>query len=135
MLLACVDVLLINVLVIYLWSALGTQLFGGMLYDSNPLLKGSDYLDSHFQVFNFNDMGMSFLTLFYFVLTGWVDQVATALIALSPFGSFNWLLTYGYLISFYILGFMLAFNVWTAFSIDVFCGLQDLAEGEREQSD
>jgi len=135
MVMACLDVLLMNVLVIYLWSALGTQFFGGMLYDSNPLLKGSDYLDSHFQVYNFNDMGMSFLTLFYFVLTGWVDQVATALIALAEPASITWFVTYGYFISFYIFGFMLAFNIWTAFSIDVFCKIQEISAGEREQSD
>eukprot|EP00971_Amphidinium_carterae_P066189 1311019-Amphidinium_carterae.1 len=118
MVMVCADVLLLNVLVIGLWSALGTQLFGGKLYDSNQLLKGSAYIDSHFEVFNFNDMGMSFLTLFYFVLNGWVDEVATALVALTEPGSFSWHVTYGYLISFYIFGFMLAFNIWTAFSID-----------------
>mmetsp|Transcript_60142 Transcript_60142/g.111529 ORF Transcript_60142/g.111529 Transcript_60142/m.111529 type:complete len:779 (+) Transcript_60142:60-2396(+) len=135
MILVCSDVLLLNVLVIGLWSAIGTQLFGGRLYDSNPLLKGSAYLDSHYEVFNFNDMGTSFLTLFYFVLTGWVDEVALALVALTEPGSFSWYVTYGYLLSFYIFGFMLAFNVWTAFSIDVFCNLQDISKSGRDEAD
>ena len=30
------------------WSALGVQLFGGLVYDGNPDLEGTDYLDSHY---------------------------------------------------------------------------------------
>ncbi|KAH8048749.1 hypothetical protein JL722_12373 [Aureococcus anophagefferens] len=53
-----------------LWSGAGVQLFGGLVYDGNGALEGSDYLDSHYDVLNFNDFAMGFLPLFAMVTSG-----------------------------------------------------------------
>jgi len=130
----CLDVLLMNFLIIYLWSALGVQLFGGQLVEDNPRLagKGLDYFDSHFEVYNFNDMPSGMVTLFFFMITNWVDQIATVCMALAPEFSPFWFVTCAFLLSFYVLSPLLAFNVFTAFSIDVYCKLQEFADKEEQ---
>ena len=52
------------------WSALGVQCFGGLVYDGNPALAGSDYLDSNYDVLNFNDFAMGFMALFADITAG-----------------------------------------------------------------
>jgi len=129
----CRNVLAMNFLVIYLWSAAGVQLFGGKLYKDNPVLQGKDldYFDSHFQVYNFNDMLMAMVTLFFFTLTTWVDPIAIALTATAEQFTMQWFLNWSHLLSFYVASPLLAFNVFTAFSIDVFCKLQEMDEADE----
>lgn len=122
----CSDVLAMNFLVIYLWSAAGVQLFGGQLCESNARLAGQDlaYFSSHYQVYNFNDMFMGMITLYYFTLGTWIDPIACACMELADKFTFQWFLNYGFLLTFYVGSPLLAFNVFTSFSIDVFCNLQ-----------
>jgi len=124
----CGDVLCMNLLMIYLWSALGQLLFGGKLYESNPVLKDSDldYFESHFQVYNFNDMICGSITMFFVTITGWVDSVTLATVALHPQWTLEWAIAHTFWGSFYLSSVLIAFNVWTAFSIDVFTTLEDI---------
>mmetsp|Transcript_70585 Transcript_70585/g.140057 ORF Transcript_70585/g.140057 Transcript_70585/m.140057 type:complete len:774 (-) Transcript_70585:78-2399(-) len=126
----CWNVLAMNFLVIYLWSAAGVQLFGGKLFKDNPILQGKDldYFESHFQAYNFNDMLMAMVTLFFFTLTTWVDPIAVACAATAEPLTLQWVLTWGHLLTFFVASPLLAFNVFTAFSIDVFCKLQEMDE-------
>jgi len=123
-----------NLLVVYLWSAWGLQLFGGQLYEDNPKLKEADldYFSSHFQVYNFNDMVLGMVTMFLVTITNWVDPIAAACLVLSDDYSFNWFLAGIFWLTFYVGSPLIAFNVWTAFSIDVFCKLQ-VMEPERTE--
>jgi len=117
---------------IYLWSAWGLQLFGGQLFESNPALKEQkddlDYFGSHFQVYNFNDMLMAMVTMFFVTITNWSAQVAVVTMALSEHMTFSWLLTCTFWLTFYIGSPLIAFNVFTAFSIDVFCKIQEMMD-------
>lgn len=124
----CSDVLAMNFLVIYLWSAAGVQLFGGQLCKSNPRLANQDlaYFGSHYQVYNFNDMFMGMVTMFYFTLVTWIDPIASACMELADKYTWQWFLNYAFLLTFYVASPLLAFNVFTSFSIDVFCNLQAL---------
>jgi len=133
----CTDVLCMNFLVIYLWSSAGVQLFGGRLYESNPRLEGQDlgYFSSHYQVYNFNDMPSSMVTLFFNTLGTWNDPIATACMALADHFTLFWLLSCAFLGSFYISSPLLAFNVFTAFSIDVFCTIQSMDESAKDGGD
>jgi len=130
MIATCWNVLAMNFLVIYLWSAAGVQLFGGKLYKDNPALQGKDldYFESHFQVYNFNDMLMAMVTLFFFTLTTWVDPIAVVCAATAEPFTLRWVLNWGHLLTFFVASPLLAFNVFTAFSIDVFCKLQEMDE-------
>eukprot|EP00403_Amphidinium_massartii_P037698 CAMPEP_0178440972 /NCGR_PEP_ID=MMETSP0689_2-20121128/37178_1 /TAXON_ID=160604 /ORGANISM="Amphidinium massartii, Strain CS-259" /LENGTH=748 /DNA_ID=CAMNT_0020064011 /DNA_START=61 /DNA_END=2304 /DNA_ORIENTATION=- len=135
MVLSCKDILMMNFLVCYLWSALGLQLFGGELYEDNPAFKGLglDYFDSHFQVYNFNDMLLALLTLFWFLITGWVDQVAQVCMALGTPYSMKHYLFAGFFYGFYVAAVLLAYNVFAAFSIDVYIQLTDEATSKSAE--
>merc|ERR1740123_1443770 len=115
---------------IYLWSALGQLLFGGELYKTNPKLKGQslEYFDSHLEVYNFNDMVLGAVTMFFVTITDWVEPVASVCLALHETYSFKWFLVMGFWLSFYVGSVLIAFNVWTAFSIDVFVTLQEMSK-------
>lgn len=139
MLQTCKDVLIMNILVIYLFSAIGQQLFGGEFYVSNPRLAettddvaGLDYFDSHFQVFNYNDMFQGFISLFLWMLTDWFDQIAVVSIALHPAYTPGWFAANAFNLSFYLCSVLLAYNVFAAFSIDVYCQLNELSEGDGD---
>jgi len=129
----CLDVLFVNVLVIYLWSAVGVQLYGGKLYESNPAFEGKslDYFGNHYEVYNFNDVPLGMISLFFFTLGSWVDPVAQACMALHKDFTLSWFASAVFLFGFYVFSPLLAFNVFTAFSIDVFCKLQEFAAAEK----
>merc|ERR1719261_528353 len=65
-------------------------------------------------------MGMSFVTLFFFMISGWFAEPAGVAAALAPFGSPFWFGATLFCVSFYVVSPLLAFNVFTAFSIDVY---------------
>jgi len=126
----CSDVLAMNFLVIYLWSAAGVQMFGGELWEGNPRFKGQElaYFESHYQVYNFNDIPQGMVTLLFFTLGSWLDPIASACMALAEPYTFHWALTGAFLLTFYVASPLLAFNVFTAYSIEVFCKIQEMDE-------
>merc|ERR1719236_158040 len=48
------DILTLLGVVVYFFTSLGCQLWGGLLYNSNPQLAGSEYLKNKWAVLNFN---------------------------------------------------------------------------------
>jgi len=116
------DVIAMNIMVLYIWSVIGVQLFGGKLLRSNPVFEGKDfdYFDSNYMILNFNDVPLAFVTMNFFTLTGWVDPIAVVCMALGESGSFINVAASCFMYSFYIGSFLLAFNVFTAFSIDMY---------------
>mmetsp|Transcript_79628 Transcript_79628/g.206852 ORF Transcript_79628/g.206852 Transcript_79628/m.206852 type:complete len:550 (+) Transcript_79628:407-2056(+) len=130
----CGDVLVMNLLMIYLWSSAGLQLFGGQLFESNPVLKGEDldYFSSHFEVYNFNDMILGMVTMFFVTITNWTAQVAEVTIALYEHFTFGWYMACGFWLTFYVGSPLIAFNVFTAFSIDVFCKIEEMTDPDSD---
>merc|ERR1712135_242650 len=77
-----------------------------------------------------NDLPLAFVTLIFFTLTGWVDAIAVVCIALAESGSFINVAASCFMFSFYIGSYLLAFNVFTAFSIDIYMQLKENADGD-----
>ena len=99
------------------WAGAGVQLFGGLVYDGNGALEGSDYLDSHYDVLNFNDFAMGFLPLFAMVTSGGpYTEFVEALNDVSGARGAG----YYFFVSFYVVGVLIFFNVFSAFVIDAF---------------
>lgn len=131
----CREVLLLNLLVVLLWASAGVQLFGGQLVESNPRLEGKDlgYFSSHYQVFNFNDVPMGMVTLFVWTLGDWNDDIALACLELADPWSIYKVLIWTFLLSYYIASPLLAYNVLSAFSIDVYQKIDEEVSNQEEK--
>jgi len=141
MLTAAKTVMMLLGVVLFLFSTFSVNFFGGLLFDGNPVLRGTDYEEKAWFVFNFNDVIMAFVTWFTQLLCEYAPEWAEALDRAAgdsfsvPFlGSVAW---YIYP-TFYLVGVAIAFEILTAFMIETYLALkeeEDAAEGEEEESD
>jgi len=102
--------------VLYLYAFLGVLLFGGLIYDLNPALEGTDYRDSNFDVLNFNDMALGMVSLFANLVTAFVPEFYEAYTAVHTYP----IVAVAFWVSFYIVGILVIFNIFASFIIDVF---------------
>jgi hypothetical protein len=136
----CRDVFIMNALVIYIFAAIGQQFYGGEFYSSNPKLaaaggKSLGYFDSNYHVFNFNDMFQGSVTLFFWMLSGWWDEIAVVGMSLHNDDLYLWALANVFNLGFYLCSVLLAYNVFASFSIDVYCTMKSLIEGQADEDD
>ena len=78
--------------------SLGVQLFGGTVYDGNPALEGTDYMEEGYDILNNNDYAMAFMSLFTFITAGPYHEFIEAAEAAIP------VVGYLYHVSFYVRG-------------------------------
>ena len=98
-----------------LWSTLGVQLFGGTVYDGNPALEGTDYMEEGYDILNNNDYAMAFMSLFTFITAGPYHEFIEAAEAAIP------VVGYLYHVSFYIVGILIVKEgLIVAFIVDAF---------------
>jgi hypothetical protein len=128
----CTHVLAINILIIYIWAAAGVMLFGGRLHASNPNLTGLTYFTSNYQAFNFNDVASGMVTMFYCMLAGWQAALTEVGLAVGDKYTARWWISHCFFFSFYVAGPLLSWNIFAAFSIDVYCNLDDML-GDNDQ--
>ena len=77
---------------------LSMQLFGGTVYDGNPALEGTDYMEEGYDILNNNDYAMAFMSLFTFITAGPYHEFIEAAEAAIP------VVGYLYHVSFYVRG-------------------------------
>lgn len=76
-------------LYIFLFSSLGVQLFGGLLYKGNPALDPvvnpsvAAFVDNYFLVLNFNDEASGCIALFSAMVAGYLNELANAVMVTS----------------------------------------------------
>lgn len=106
---------------IMIFALIALQGWGGLLYSSNPLLQGSEYLSEQFAVFNFNDMTGSVLCLFNMLVDSYIPEYADAMGRVSSFYCIGPM----YCGAFFFFGVNIAFNIFMAFVIDIFVSLEE----------
>uniref|UniRef100_A0A7S2GPQ5 Ion transport domain-containing protein n=1 Tax=Alexandrium andersonii TaxID=327968 RepID=A0A7S2GPQ5_9DINO len=106
-------------IVCFFFSALGTQLWGGLLYRSNPALEGTEYEERSFYVLNFNDVMMSFGVWVVMLLCEYVAVFPDAISRVSVLQG-DWLV----FLIFYVIGVSIIFELVKAFTIEVFMELR-----------
>jgi len=101
-----------------LWSTIGVQAFGGLLYDGNPALDDADdFLDAHFAILNVNDFAMGFYPLFAMIIAGGpFPELVAAFDKVAAFHGAGVL----FFFSWYVVGVLIMVNVFSAFVIDAF---------------
>jgi len=119
--LVCGDMFLMMGITICCLGTLGMNCFGGLLYASNPALAGTDYLTGGDTLWNFNDLLGSCLTVLNMLICTFQPEYVEALNNVSKVPSAGLI----YCLFVFCVGVSLAFNIVTAFTIDVFVALEE----------
>jgi len=112
------DMLVLLLVVIFGFTVVGVQLFGGLLYEENPLLEGTDYHEAKEYVLNFNDFLMAFGLWFVNLLCEYKPSFAGAIHKVSWKGA--WLIC----ALFWGIAVCITFELVKAFTIEVYMDLK-----------
>jgi len=99
---------------IYIYSLIGIEVFGGKVYPENPQIYKNPSIPPLYVYNNFNDFGSGVVTLFELaVVNNWNVIAYMHIQVTSPWSSV-------YFISFFLVSVMVALNLVVAFIIDMF---------------
>ncbi|CAL1134963.1 unnamed protein product [Cladocopium goreaui] len=118
LIMASQEILILLGVVVFFFSALGMQLWGGTLYATHPALEGTEYEEKDMFVLNFNDFLMSFAVWVVLLLCEYKDEFPSAVAATNSLPG-SWII----FLIFYILGVSIIFELVKAFTIEVFVEL------------
>lgn len=121
---------------LYVFAAAGVELFGGLIYASNPALDPElhpsvdPYVSNDYWALNFNDVASAWYTLFSAVIVAYLTEIAAAIASASKFG--EW--TKWFFILNFIVNTLIVSNCVVAFVVDLFI-MEDEAEDNEVQLD
>eukprot|EP00927_Polykrikos_kofoidii_P070995 TRINITY_DN67342_c0_g1_i1.p1 TRINITY_DN67342_c0_g1~~TRINITY_DN67342_c0_g1_i1.p1 ORF type:complete len:809 (-),score=138.74 TRINITY_DN67342_c0_g1_i1:87-2513(-) len=122
---ASADIIVTLGVVLFFFTTLSVQMWGGLLYETNPLLKGTEYDGSSMYVLGFNDVSLAFAVWFSLLLTEWNGAYPEAIIAADVrFGSFTSYLFH----AFFVIAVSIVFQLAKAFTISVYADLKQQSE-------
>jgi hypothetical protein len=129
------DILTLLGVVVFFFSTLSVQLWGGILYRGRPELVESSYHERDFYVFNFNDVCSAVGVWFIMLLCEYIAAFPDAVSKTSTVSG-SWVL----FLAFYLCGVSIVFELVKAFTIEVFIDLHDKAaerakHGEPEEEE
>lgn len=122
------------------FAIIGMQLFGGLLYKDHPDLQDLAYINNGYYVLNFNGMTESMETMVSFTINNYQMEFAEAMDKATGIKFIGVI----YCGVFFFVAVGISFNIFTAFTINIFMALRDLdkgsdgggdAEGEGEDAD
>lgn len=113
------DMITLLGVVVFFFCAFSVQAFGGDLYENNDQLEGTEYLEKHMFVLNFNDIPSAFGVWFVQLLCEYEPNFPEAVSRTSSF-PFGWMM----FPVFYVLGVSIVFELVKAFTIEVFMSLK-----------
>eukprot|EP00940_MAST-03C_sp_MAST-3C-sp2_P000709 g709.t1 len=110
----------------YFFAVLGMELFPSSAFDDNTVPPLTSYVDSGYASLNFDDVGTSFVVLFYVMIgNNWPIVMEGAVAGTGTY----WARLY--FILWYIFSMMIMTNCITSFSIDCFCLLVKTGASKR----
>lgn len=125
------DILSLLSVVLFLFTTFSVNAFGGLLYEGNEKLEGSDYEEKSWYVFNFNDCIMAYTTWFTQLLCEYSPEWADALYRTSKYGAYAWYI----FPTFYLLGVAIVFEIFKAFTIETYLALKEEHDAKEEGED
>mmetsp|Transcript_52735 Transcript_52735/g.83705 ORF Transcript_52735/g.83705 Transcript_52735/m.83705 type:complete len:943 (-) Transcript_52735:164-2992(-) len=120
------DILTLLLVVMYFFTMLSVQLFGGLLYKSNPALRETEYSEADYWVLNFNDFLMAFGAWVVMLLCEYKAEFTDAISRTSRI-PYSWFIFF----IFYVFAVSIIFELVKAFTIEVFVALH--TENHKEQ--
>jgi len=126
------DMIMLLAISLTAYSQFGQHLLGGKLFLGNPKLQGLDYIGNGYHVLNFNDSANSFMSLFVFIVECYVPELAEAIDVVIGIPCAG-IVFCGI---FFFFGVNIIFNIFCAFTIDVFKELREqINDDEDEEQD
>jgi len=126
--LASKDILTLLGVVVFFFTTLSVQLWGGTLYEGNELLEGTEYEENKHWVLNFNDVPMAMGVWVVSLLCEYVPEFPEAIWKAG--GKLSW--TWTIFAVFYVFGVSIVFELVKAFTIEIFVTLRNETEKERK---
>lgn len=123
-------------LTLYFFAAAGVELFGGLIYASNPALDPSQhplvdaYVSNDYWALNFNDVASGWYTLFSAVIVGYLTEIAEAISSASRYG--EW--TKWFFLTSFVANSLIVSNCVVAFVVDLFV-MEDEQEDDEMRID
>jgi len=114
--------------VIFFFSSLSVQLWGGILHPGNAALEESEYKEQGMWVLNFNDFGCAFGVWVVSVLRAYLPLFPDAVARASPIEG-SWLI----FVFFYIAGASVVFQLVKAFTIEAFLEIHKKWDEPQEE--
>merc|ERR1712187_520882 len=125
--LASTDILTLLGVVVFFFTTLRVQLWGGLLYIGNPALEESEYAENKHYVLNFNDLLMAFGVWVVSLLCEYVPEFPEVIESVSA-----WPWTWVIFPIFYLFAVSVMFELVKAFTIEIFMELKKKV-GKKEQ--
>mmetsp|Transcript_16691 Transcript_16691/g.36646 ORF Transcript_16691/g.36646 Transcript_16691/m.36646 type:complete len:766 (+) Transcript_16691:110-2407(+) len=124
------DVLIPLGVVLFFFTSLSVQLWGGLIHPSHEELKKTEYGKAMFYVLNYNDFLMAFGVWVVALLCEFVPKFAESVHVTSPH-PWTWWVHF----IFYIIGVSIVFELVKAFTIEVFVELTKRRHEKKEEED
>merc|ERR1712187_863211 len=124
--LASTDILTLLGVVVFFFTTLSVQLWGGLLYMTNPALEETEYAENKHYVLNFNDVPMAFGVWTVTLLCEYVPEFPDAVEKVSAY-PWTWVI----FPIFYLFAVSVVFELVKAFTIEVFMSIK-LKVGKKE---
>lgn len=121
---------------LYVFSAAGVELFGGLIYESNPALDPETYplvdayVSNDYWALNFNDMASAWCTLFSAVIVAYLTEIAEAVASVSKYGN----ATKWYFLLNFVVNSLIVSNCVVAFVVDLFVMVDEEEKDSRLES-
>jgi len=123
-------ILTLLLVVMYFFTMLSVQLFGGLLYKTHPALKESEYSEADFWVLNFNDFLMAFGVWVVMLLCEYKAEFTDAIARTSRI-PLSWTVFF----IFYVFAVSIIFELVKAFTIEVFVTLHREAHEKKKEKE
>merc|ERR1719296_631405 len=110
-------------MVYYFFVTVGEQVFGGLIYTTNPALEGSDFKNGQYWALNFNDFMSGMMTLFCLMVVNNWFIIADGFLRVS---GTRWSCVF--FVSFFVLVNLVLLNILVALILDCFTTLEEEQE-------
>merc|ERR1712183_887369 len=122
--LASTEILTLLGVVVFFFTTLSVQLWGGMIWEGREELKETEYAEVKHWVLNFNDVGMAFGVWVVTLLCEYLPEMADVIWKVGGDVAWTWIV----FPIFYVIGVSIVFELVKAFTIEVFLGLRKQAD-------
>eukprot|EP00929_Paragymnodinium_shiwhaense_P112330 TRINITY_DN80589_c0_g1_i1.p1 TRINITY_DN80589_c0_g1~~TRINITY_DN80589_c0_g1_i1.p1 ORF type:complete len:772 (+),score=181.56 TRINITY_DN80589_c0_g1_i1:94-2409(+) len=121
--LASTEILTLLGVVVFFFTTLSVQLWGGIIWEGRKELLETEYAENKHWVLNFNDVGMGFGVWVVSLLCEYLPELADVIWEAGGPLAWTWIV----FPIFYVFGVSIVFELVKAFTIEVFLGLRKKA--------